>query len=263
MKIRIMSDLHIESQPSYRPEICEDEKNIVLILAGDVCEIQKVHILMPFLAEMSERFKNVLYVPGNHEYYNGHLQESKKKLQKVASQFLNIVILDNSSVNIDGVNFIGSTLWTDIDKGDPLSMIYVANGLNDYRKIRTDAYRRIRPDDTIVQHLKSVRYLREALLAHEGEYNVVVTHHAPSRLSIHEKYAGDVLNAAYASDLSDIIEEFSPMLWIHGHMHDTFDYELYNTRIICNPKGYPRGRIHGGGHENQLFVECLTEEIGS
>lgn len=261
MELRIVSDLHLEQHPSYRPSIIEGEKQSTLVLAGDICEIQKQHVLIPFLAEMADRFAHVIYVLGNHEFYNGHLKFSVDKLLSLTNEIDNLYILDNKNVTIDGINFIGCTLWTDIDKGNPISQLHVKNGLNDYRKIRKDAYRRIEPVDTIKMHSTSKEYISGILAQKFGMKNVVVTHHAPSTLSIHEKYNGSYINSAYASDLSDIIMEYVPTVWIHGHMHDSFDYYIGETRILCNPKGYQFNKISDSLPENKNFLDTFTIKV--
>lgn len=262
MKFRTMSDLHLESCPDYRPEVYDGESDVTLVLAGDICEIRKIKILLPFLEDMAARFKNVIYVPGNHEYYNGHLTISESKLKEAIAHLSNVYFLNNSTVNIDGVNFICSTLWTSINKGNPLDVWAVQNGLNDYRKIRHGNHQRITPDITISMHLNSVDFIRNELERLKNQVNVVVTHHSPCTLSIHDKYKGDTLNAAYVTDLTDIMADFVPNVWIHGHMHDSFDYKVYETRVVCNPKGYPLPRYIGySGFENADFNDNLVIEM--
>lgn len=251
MNFILMSDLHLEASPGYRPEVTPNEKDINLVLAGDICEIDRMHILLPFLKDMSLRFKNVIYVPGNHEFYNGHMYISiTKLLMAVKDQVENFHLLHDSYVNIDGVNFIGSTLWTDFNKKNPMAMWDVSRGLNDYHKIRIRNYSKIKADDTYNFHVAAVKFLEGTLYLLEGQKNVVVTHHAPCTLSISPIYANDPLNAGYASDLSDLIYKYKPNIWCHGHVHTSFDYMLYDTRVICNPRGY---ESRGHGIENKAY----------
>lgn len=262
MKIRTMSDLHLESCPDYRPGVYDEENQTTLVLAGDICEIYRMAILLPFLEDMCVRFKNVIYVPGNHEYYNGHLTISETKLREATKHLGNLHFLNNQTITLNGVNFVCCTLWTSINKGNPLDVWAVQNGLNDYRKIRYSNYTRIKPNVTIGLHMQSVSFLTSELARLKNETNVVVTHHSPCTLSIHEKYKGDQLNAAYVTDLTDLMAEYVPNIWIHGHMHDSFDYKVYETRVICNPKGYPLPRYHQiSGFENGDFNDNLVIEI--
>lgn len=256
MLIRILSDLHLEASPTYRPEKHPSDKDTTLILAGDICEIERVALLNGFLLEMSQQFKNVLYVAGNHEYYNGHITSSAQKLEEYISYFDNVFFLDNKSIVLNGIKFIGTTLWTDIDKGNPLSKLVVGKNMNDYYAIHI-GNRNITPDDTIKMFHENVKFLTSELESSDGK-TVVITHHAPSFMSIHEQYRNNELNGAYASDLSDLILKYSPDIMIHGHMHNGFDYMLGDTRIVCNPKGYPRSSRTVNGkkikrYENEIF----------
>lgn len=257
MKLRILSDLHLEADRSYRPNVMENEKSQTLILAGDICELQRTSILNPFVEEMAERFGNIIYVPGNHEYYSGHIPHSLQKAKERYSGLSNVNILSDEFVDIDGVRVVGSTLWTDFNKNDPLAMFHAGFSMNDYRKIRVSNYRKIKPIETVGMHAKSVIFLHEALSAATGK-KIVVTHHGPSWKSIHPSYAGDSLNPAYVSDLSELIYQTVPDLWFHGHVHNSFDYMVYDTRVICNPKGYSSIRM---GAENKLFDSELMLEI--
>jgi Icc-related predicted phosphoesterase len=114
--------------------------------------------------------------------------------------------------------------------------------MNDYSRIAFfdgRRHRQLRPADTIQIHLNSVRWLRWQLGEHQGKKIVVITHHAPSYLSIPETYSQDVMSAAYASHLDELVETSGAILWIHGHNHCYSDYQIGKTRVLCNPKGYP------------------------
>lgn len=264
MKLRICSDLHLEASPEYRLPLVEAESECVLVLAGDVCEFQRKQVYLNFMEDVCSRFRYVIHVPGNHEYYRGHVYESLKKAREWCNHLGNLYILNNEILEIDNVKFLCSTLWTDIDKGNPISSYFVQQGMNDYHLIRIAAYRKLKALDTMAIHKESREFL-EQHLQNVKDKCVVISHHAPSMLSISDKYAGDRLNGGYASDLSDMILDNSPCLWIHGHMHDSFDYSLGKTRVVCNPKGYPLSmmmkRQGYSGYENQNFDDSLVIEI--
>jgi predicted MPP superfamily phosphohydrolase len=237
-----------------------------LVLAGDICEIDKYGLLQLFLKDVSERFWRVVYVMGNHEYYNGHISESKYKIQEIIYNILensryffdNIHLLDNNVVTIEDVNFIGATLWTDVNKGNPISKFDIQRGLNDYRLIRiTDENRLLTPDDTITLHEASLAFLKDSLIQLKGKKNVVVTHHLPSHQMVMEKYRGSELNPAFVSDLDYIIEKYNPNAWIFGHTHHSVDAKIYRTRMICNPKGY----TFLGTDENKTYNPLFTINI--
>ncbi len=256
MLIKLMSDLHLEASPDWRPNVYPKDSDTTLVLAGDICEIERSTYLEEFLKDMSEQFKYVIHVPGNHEYYGGHIKYSAEKLDKIIEKIDNVYSLNNNSLILEDVKFIGTTLWTDLNKGNPISKLDVESGMNDYYKIRIDSYRKLRVNDTIKLFNENVKFIKQELQNFDGN-TVVLSHHAPSSLSIHEDYMGDPLNYGYYTDLSDIILDFTPNFWFHGHMHHSFDYEIGETRVICNPKGYPRGR----GNENKSFNDNKTINI--
>jgi len=234
VKLRIMSDLHVEFGPYELPQTDVD----AVVLAGDV------HVKTNGVAWILKQFGNlpVIYVPGNHEYYGKALPRLADKLKEVTSD-TNIHVLENDCVTIRGVRFLGCTLWTDFALlGDAMIAKDEARSrMSDYKKIRmSDAsYRKIYPNDTARIHSRSMRWLRTTL--EEGrsdETTIVVTHHAPSILSVEPKDRSDPVSAAYASNLEEMVSTSGATLWTHGHIHSSSDYMLGPTRVICNPRGY-------------------------
>lgn len=263
MKIRIMSDLHLEWDDRFIPSVDDDESSSVLVLPGDICEFDKDTKLIQFLTAMANRFMSVIYIPGNHEYYNGNISNSFQKIHDKIKHINNLHMLNNSYVTINNINFIGSTLWTSLDKGNPLAIMYVQESIRDYIKILAGPnYIKLRAIDTMGMHIRAVEFLHKTLGNElNGQKNVVVTHHAPTHLSVHERYKGDILNSAFYSDLSGLIAQHDPILWVHGHMHNSFDYTVYNTRVICNPKGYPTSAGTVVKYENTTFDDLLCVNI--
>jgi hypothetical protein len=150
--------------------------------------------------------------------------------------------MENDSRTIGDYTFVGCTLWTDMNRGDPITLYHVAGMMNDYRIIRNSdhGFRRLTPEDTALRHRTSMGYIRQII---EGQFDkkfVVVGHMSPSKLSTHPRYADDtIMNGAYSSSLDDfIIDHPQIKLWTHGHTHEDFDYMVGSTRIICNPRGY-------------------------
>ncbi len=249
MIIQIASDLHNEFG-----EFDIDFNNIdLLILAGDIAVGEKG------IGWINEKIKRtpVIYVPGNHEYYKHAYPKLLHKL-KEKTKGTNIHIMDNDCITIDGITFHGTTLWTNFELfGDPkVAGIEAQYRMNDYNQIRLDqTYSKLRSIDTHVMHYKSLDWLRSSLVNSKTNVNVVVTHHAPSIQSIPDDFKEDIISAAFASNLDDFIKETNPLLWVHGHVHTCFDYKIGNTRVICNPRGYPNEPYIG-------FNAKLTVEIG-
>lgn len=248
MKLQIMSDLHLEFGHMNMSPVGD-----VLVLAGDVGVVKKPAYL-GLVEEWATHFEQVIYVPGNHEYYKGDIDASLTKLFAWANTQSNITVLDNSNIIIDDVLFIGSTLWTYISS--PVTAMLCQDRMNDYHVIRQMNYGKpLTVEKTNLIHIASVEYIQYALKYIMAGKAVVVTHHAPSLQSIHPMYKGDELNAAFATDLEDMMLEYPPNLWIHGHMHHSLDYMVEDTRVICNPRGYV-------GHAlNEDFDKTLTVEI--
>jgi Icc-related predicted phosphoesterase len=232
MRLWILSDLHLEFGPLALPEVRAD----VVVLAGDV------HVGIRGIAWCRERFPEtpVIYVPGNHEYYGGAIPRLTEKLRDAAAGS-RIFVLEDDAVEIAGVTFLGATLWTDFCLlGDPLLASREAGEvMNDYRRIRVSpSYRRLRPADTLARHHRSRRRLMMRLAERAPAPVVVVSHHAPSALSLGNHESPDLISAAFASGLDDLVAGSRAALWVHGHIHRAADYCLGGTRVICNPRGY-------------------------
>lgn len=264
MFIRIMSDLHIEMAPYVVEEMPEDN-DTVLVLAGDIGLFKHVD-LEKFIREMSERFHHVIYTPGNHEYYGGYYPHSMDKFKDQIVDLMNVELLDKGKVTIDNVVFIVATLWTSYDNGNPVAIMNAQNMMNDYRKIRTGPKlepwrRKITATEFHADHLVAKNYIFTELEKWDGTYKeVVVTHHGPSYQSVTEGFRGNPLNHAYVSELGEEIVTSGPDIWIHGHIHSSLDYEIGDTRIVTNPKGYPMNK-EGTQHENSRFNPLFRIEL--
>ena len=246
MRILILSDLHLEFQRFDPPKVDAD----VVVLAGDI------HTGVRGTMWAAEEFadKRVIYVAGNHEFYGSDLSELAA--MRMAAERRGIHFLENDSVVIDGARFLGCALWTDFELFGKLS---VGDCMKEARVCMADFNGEIKgftPQTSANLHNQSVRWLEKALAVPFDGPTVVVTHHAPARGSIHPKYADDLVCAGFVSDLERLMGP-AP-LWIHGHCHDSFDYGVKGTRVVCNPRGYP---LAGGGDENPDFDPGLVVEI--
>ena len=248
MKLYVLSDVHVEFAPFDPPAVDAD----IVILAGDL------HVKHRGLIWAQEKFKHipVVYILGNHEYYGGAHPKHLQKLKERATGS-NVHILENDSLRLNGVTFLCCTLWTDFNLfGDPRLAGYEASEvMNDYRKIRVSpTYRKLRPIDTAAIHYNSIKWLAEEAEKNRNQKLVIVTHHAPSRRSVPAHFSEDIVSAAYASDLDEFVAATGADLWIHGHLHTQSDYMIGNTRVICNPRGYPN-------EPNEKFIPDLVIEI--
>jgi Icc-related predicted phosphoesterase len=224
----------------------------VVVLAGDI------HVGLSAIPWANEQFKDipVLYVPGNHEYYRQALPKHLHKLKALA-EGTNVHVLDNDALRIGEVVFLGCTLWTDFELfGNPKAAgAYASQRMTDYRRIRVNPlYRRLRSTDTVGIHYRSRSWLSHQLDTYRGAEIVVVTHHAPSKRSLPARFEDDLLSAAYASHLDALVERSGARLWIHGHVHEYQDYLIGNTRVLCNPRGYP-------GELDTHFVPNLVTSV--
>ena len=233
MKIRVLSDLHLEFADWRPPSVDED----VVVLAGDIAE----GVLGIQWARECFTRTLIIYVPGNHEYYGFDLDEMRQRLCETG-RVEGVRVLDGGELVIDGVRFLGTTLWTDFEIAGTRSarieyvMRKCQDSITDFQLIRRWGGC-FTPGDSWQIHRERRDCLRRMLDEPVAGPTVVVTHHAPSPRSIASKFAGDTLNAAFASDLTDLMGP-QVALWIHGHMHNSSDYVERATRVVCNPRGY-------------------------
>jgi len=264
MKIRFISDLHCEFDiPAgiFNIPENEDDKNTVLILAGDIGVMDKPRSLT-MIADQAHRFRSVIYVIGNHEHYGGSFKRTETKIINLFSEYKNLYLLENDFHIIDDVVFIGATLWTDFDNYNQLTMYDASLWMNDYKKIRTgsseiDCYKKkLKPEDIIQVHFNSKKYIFDSIKFYksQGKKVVVITHMGPSFLSIHENFKNDNLNGCFVSSLEEDILDTKPDIWIHGHVHTSFDYMIGNTRILTNPRGYVGYKLNRE-FEPEKFIE--------
>jgi Icc-related predicted phosphoesterase len=254
MRLQIFSDLHIESE--HRKIEVTHEVDAVIV-AGDVCEgaeraFQALRRIVPMQIP-------IIAVMGNHEFYNRVWREEIAHARAIAPLY-GIHLLENNSVTFGGARFIGATLWTDYalfgDGYVSLAMHAARNGLLDHKLITwvKRPWQRFRPQHALGLHRASRTFIETELATPFAGPTVVVTHHAPHTGSLHPRYQSDLLSGAYVSDLTTVIEASRPELWIHGHVHTSFDYRVGITRILCNPHGY--------GAENTAFDPALVVEVG-
>jgi predicted phosphodiesterase len=253
VKFNILSDLHLGLGALPIPDNDAD----VAVLAGDLARPREA---IEWAARLG---KPALYVAGNHEFYGGSLDGTVEELRQACSG-TNVRLLDNEAVVVGGVRVLGSTLWTDF-------LLYGADGQRDaavreclrfnrdYSRIRVahDSGELFSPDVSAALFERNAAWLAARLAEPFDGPTVVITHHAPSPRSIHPRFAGSLVNACFVSDAERLLDGTRARLWIHGHTHDSFDYEVNGTRVVCNPRGYARE----GVNENRAFDPDFVVEV--
>lgn len=247
MKILVMSDLHLD-WTDFWPKQTEVD---VVVIAGDIwMDIQAV-----YWARKTWPNLPIVYVAGNHEFYDRDRLDVIDRLRQSALEH-EVNFLENDEAIINGVRFLGCTLWTDFMLYDKYAeCIEAANAvMNDFRLIWQNE-RRFLAQDASVVHQQSKDWLKNKLINEPFDGStVVVTHHAPHWNSVADEYKDDLVSAAFVSRL-DHLMGYSK-LWIHGHTHTSFDYEVNGTRVVCNPRGYT-----GRWIENEYFDPYKIVEV--
>ncbi len=259
MRLLILSDLHHELWREHAPHIdISISQPDVVILAGDINTGAKA---VEWAARTFPGI-TVLYVHGNHESYGKNLEETQKEIEHACTASGNIHFLNCEEYVFRGVRFLGATMWTDFrlfgDDDRQGAMREAEAVMVDYKRIRLaqKGYRKLRAGDTAQFHSFHKSWLRTKLAEPFLGKTVVITHMAPSMLSISERYASDPISASYASRLDEMAVQSD--VWIHGHMHESFDYRIGKCRVVCNPCGY---MTRGGGIENEQFDPNFIVEI--
>ena len=272
MKVLILSDLHLEFEPFEPPQTLEFD---VVILAGDIHSPGRRAVQW---AESRFAGRPVIYVPGNHEYYDSRMDLALSEA-RAAADGGRVRLLDGDELVIDDVRFLGATLWTDFElaidtpggrRSDASEgMKKATNLMNDYALIRAadelaepDTWRarhgrKLKAEETRQIHLRQRRWLSQKLSEPFDGPTVVVTHHAPHRGSLAQRYANDWVSGAFVNELPEAFFDV-PVLWVHGHTHQSFDYRVGSCRVVSNPRGYVNW---SGRTENQTFDPCLVLQL--
>ncbi|NGM88559.1 metallophosphoesterase [Parapusillimonas sp. SGNA-6] len=253
LRLNILSDLHLSRDGLPHPQTNAD----VVILAGDISRPREA-------IEWARGFRQpVLYVPGNHEFYGGSFASTLGQLRDYA-QGTNIHILDNDEIVLGGVRFLGSTLWSDFNLygGGAAREEAIKQSLaftRDFVRIQSGkpGGGNLTPEELEETFNANRAWLEQMLGQPFDGPTVVITHHAPSTKSIHPRFEGSPVNTCFVSDSEYLAGKERAALWIHGHTHDSFDYVVNGTRVVCNPRGYARD----GVNENPAFDPGLIIEV--
>ena len=252
MKLSILSDLHLGVESFERPRNDAD----LVVLAGDIARPKAA-------AAWALGFdKPVLYVAGNHEFYGSSIDGAAAELKNLCAA-THVHVLDRDEIVVGDVRFLGTTLWTDFElfgdaRRNSQAAAEATRLIRDFSRIAFGPDgAAFTPNDSAALFRQHAAWLEARLAVPHAGPTVVITHHAPSPRSIHPRFDGSLLNACFVSDLERLTGADRVQLWIHGHTHDSFDYGVNGTRIVCNPRGYAKD----GVNENALFDANLTIEV--
>ena len=253
MKILLLSDLHLSVRAMDAPTTDAD----IVVLAGDLGRPEAA-------MEWARQFdRPTLFVAGNHEFYGSDLASTYERLREAARGSL-VRVLEREEWRIDGVRFLGCTLWSDYrifpdDETRERGLAMATEMVRDFSRIglAPGSDERFSPEAARRLCDESVAWLDERFAEPHDGPTVVVTHFAPSLQSIHPRFSGSPINACFVSDLEAHIRRWQPAFWLHGHTHDSFDYRIGATRVLANPRGY----APGGVVENALFDPGFHIEV--
>lgn len=234
MKLHVMSDLHLEMR-SWKQFVHQMlPGGDILVLAGDICYLRWLDQALPIFQAICEKYRWVWYVPGNHEFYKSSVLSSLAILEAVEKQIPNLAVLRTGSKQMFSQpkddpktlrTVLGGTMWF---RDHPMNIMY-EDQLNDFNMIEG-----LKPW-VYEENQKFLEFLQTDL----KEGDIVITHHLPTPLSTPKRFKGENTDRFFLCDVSDIILEKKPALWIHGHSHDACDYMMGSTRVYANPLGYP------------------------
>lgn len=233
MQLQLMSDLHFEFDEDGGERFAREVPvaGDVLVLAGDLLPLRSIEDAMRTFGWFCQRFPHVVFVPGNHEYYRTTPPKGDALLACCAEVFANLHVLNPGITTVDGTRFVGAPLWFPVTPDEA-------------------KFRRLMNDFQLIEgfvpwvhetHAAHLAFLR----ANVRRGDVVVTHYLPHPRSVASQFTGSPLNRFFlAADAADLVEGAGARLWIHGHTHAPCDYVVGETRVVCNPRGYPQEATH-------------------
>lgn len=271
MKIRVLSDLHLECD---EPEAIAHADADLVVLAGDIHNHAEG---IRWAAQTFDPDTPVVYVPGNHEYYDGEFGALETAMRDAAASVDNLHYLNNATWTDPAGRWrvLGTTLWTDFelfgasDEARAASCAAAEKAMLDFRGPIQVAWspdtgtseapsRMFTVADALALHRQSRAWLERELAQPFDGTTIVVTHHAPHRASLAERFANDLASAGFISHLPTLVHE-PVALWVHGHTHTAFDYMSNGTRVVCNPRGYLNRRTRE--RENPQFAWDKVVEV--
>lgn len=267
MRCHYLSDIHLDAQP-FDGKLAEGD---VLIIAGDLCNascldqvrkdryaVNQRSRVLSLIEHATRNFDEVLVIAGNHEHYDGSFNDTAALMR---THLPGVTVLDNETVEVGGVRFFGSTLWTDFNGGSQRAMDHVRRKIGDYFFVaapgdnKSTKPTKFQPEDALAQHRLSWDALVSAVAAEPDKDTVIVSHHAPSHLGLNRRFFGNGLDPAFASSLDEEIAQFENVpVWVHGHTHVAKTYQIGRTTVRSNALGFAeRGHAAPGFNLNASF----------
>ena len=243
------SDLHLEFDLNRKwiSKYPLHVKGDVLLLAGDVTPFAQMEQHGYFFDFVAKNYKAAYWIPGNHEYYGSDIARRSGTLHETIRD--NVFLVNNTTIDIGGVDLICTTLWSHID---PAYEWEITRAMSDFHVINNGA-RKLTIDVYNSMHAQCMRYLQQAISDSKAARKIVMTHHVPTLMNYPEKYKEDRLNQAFAVELYDFIESSGTDCWIYGHTHsNTPDFKIGDTLMLTNQLGYVK---YG---ENADFINSKT-----
>lgn len=254
MRIQYMSDLHLEF-PENSMFLKQNEIPVtgeVLVLAGDIFYLKdRIAPRAKFWKWASENYRQVLIVPGNHEYYN-YSDVMERGLQWKWMLRKNVGYYQNQVVSIDDTDFVLSTLWSRISPSDEY---FVWKGMNDFRQIKYNG-KLLQIEEYNEMHEVCISFIRKSIMGSKARHIIVVTHHLPTFQVVAPYPKGSVLNSAFASEYGNLICDNRIDAWIYGHSHTNIDSEIGGTKLLSNQMGYIFQNEHlENGFDSGKYIE--------
>jgi Icc-related predicted phosphoesterase len=256
MKIQYASDLHLEFKENLRFVMDHPLEKVadVLVLAGDIIPFTQQKLADKFFDDVSEKFEQVYWVPGNHEYYRSNLNSIDVTINKKIRH--NVSLINNQCVVWDEVQLVFTTLWGKIS---PANEFTIQNSLNDFELIQINNNQLLAIDFNAM-HDQALKFLNSALHPFHPRNTenkaptLVVTHHVPTLMNYPSIYKGSALNEAFAVELFDLIMEYQPAAWIYGHHHFPVpSFQIGKTRMLNNQLGYVQLGEHRSYNRKAVF----------
>lgn len=269
MRTWIISDIHAARTDLLLGRKLAVPRADVCVCAGDISG--SIARSIDFLHAEIAPHMPVVAVLGNHDYYGSSIDDALQYARKWTAG-TNVHILENETFHKADLRIIGATLWTDfeiedhdfgylpVDERRQLASRDCMRYLLDFRLILRSGSRPgdesplLAPQEMMSRHWESRSFIDGELTKPFDGTTLVLTHHAISRKSLDPRFAGQVSNAAFASDLSALIHLRRPHFWVHGHTHRFVDYFEGETRVVCNPQGYA-GELNTSGFRPGYVIE--------